>query len=604
MNYFLTKNILFIFSLFFFLGGCLKSFLFSKPESCIANFQLQELDFDTDQHFQFYKSQNPKVSDLLLSENMQDLYGRNSNFLRYRFGNKNETILLDLKHGILHPPNGGIYDVISSNIFLSKNETKKETIIFHTPNQRIFTLPYSNDNEFIFQSRNLLKIRNGGLVGIINLMGKIIVPFEYDNIELGSNNSPIIAIKGQTKDLYDSNGTLLFSIIQDIANGDSINNRSKNGFVLFQKNNLWGALDKSAKQAIEPIYESMTEFEDNLAAVMKNGLWGYINETGKIIIPIEYRYASKISHGIGRIQEVVSNDCILIDSTGKEIFRYSGIEPSSSEACYFFNTRSYVDIRIGKESRKLAKLGNKNWQEIEIAQENPSIKGDYIISKNNKFGIISNDERFFIPMEYDNISYNEIKNEYLLQLKSKSAIYDADGKPVSNFLSGLVYDCNDGICLVQDEKTRKFGYTESSGKIITPAILDYGEGFSEGYAKISKGGNWEFIDRNGKTIITVNDSDFGSFSGETFWKKQHSLYGYQDIQGQWIIEPTLSHAENLKKGIAVIVKEGKFGLVGKYGKFLVPPNWDKIERLNYSDGAFKFTKDRKNGIVHFSGCDE
>jgi hypothetical protein len=184
-------------SIIMFFLGCEKYFFSPKPESCIANFNEEDLDFDSGKNFKYFKSQNPKVSHLLLSLTKPQYLG--GYFYDYRWDK--DGILIDLLRGILHPPGGGYYDLISKDIFLLKNEAKNEIYIFRFPNQKIFTFPYSRDYQLISQSRDLLRIKNGGLFGVINLEGKVIVPFKYDGIELGSSLSPVIAIKGQTKDL-------------------------------------------------------------------------------------------------------------------------------------------------------------------------------------------------------------------------------------------------------------------------------------------------------------------------------------------------------------------------------------------------------------------
>ncbi len=88
----------------------------------------------------------------------------------------------------------------------------------------------------------------------------------------------------------------------------------------------WGYADASGKVVIEPRFESANQFSGGLAAVKKNGKWGYINKTGKLVIEHRFEFARPFTSGAAWVSlgSIAHDRCVLIDRTGKVLYRASG----------------------------------------------------------------------------------------------------------------------------------------------------------------------------------------------------------------------------------------------------------------------------------------
>ena len=96
-------------------------------------------------------------------------------------------------------------------------------------------------------------VKNNGKSGLINTMGEIVLPIEYDDIE----------------------------------------NYAKEGFIRIYKNGKYGMVNDSGNIVIPPTYpDSHSSFENGLWAVKQDGKWGFVNTTGKVIIPFQYKSVS------------------------------------------------------------------------------------------------------------------------------------------------------------------------------------------------------------------------------------------------------------------------------------------------------------------------
>ncbi len=64
-------------------------------------------------------------------------------------------------------------------------------------------------------------------------------------------------------------------------------------------------------------YDDMMCLHDGLAVVNKDGKWGFIDKTGKVVIPLQYDYASNFSEGLALVKKDGKSG--FVDKTGKAV---------------------------------------------------------------------------------------------------------------------------------------------------------------------------------------------------------------------------------------------------------------------------------------------
>lgn len=207
----------------------------------------------------------------------------------------------------------------------------------------------------------------------------------------------------------------------------------------------------------------------------------------------------------------------------------------------------------------------------------------------------------------------------------KWGFIDKTGRMVIEPLYRDVLGFGEGLAAVSEDGER-WGYVDESGKLVIPFQFDYAASFSEGLACVMKGKKFGFIDRAGKFVIEPKFTSPGTFSeglalvrvgGKTVepWpgammsgplggrlmyidktskpvikldrnvesagpfseglaafevlKSDGYLYnGYMDRTGRVVIEPRFGHAESFSEGLALILLEGKWGVIDKTGNIL------------------------------------
>jgi|GEM_PF-3779963 len=109
---------------------------------------------------------------------------------------------------------------------------------------------YTPNLAYTQRTGDFIKLRLAGKCGILNAQGKIVIPFEYENINL-----PYYIPKNELYGLYNR-----LPAMQD---------------------GKWGYLNSKNEWAIAPEYEQALFFEEAHAKVKHAGKWGYINTLNK-----------------------------------------------------------------------------------------------------------------------------------------------------------------------------------------------------------------------------------------------------------------------------------------------------------------------------------
>ncbi len=148
-----------------------------------------------------------------------------------------------------------------------------------------------------------------------------------------------------------------------------------------------------------------------------------------------------------------------------------------------------------------------------------------------------------------------------------------------------VWDVSEGfVALLKDGK---WGFADTSGKVVIPLQFESPSQFHHGYAPVIKDGKAGVIDKTGKAVIPflydyVGDYQDGVFSARDFQKK----YGYIDSANNIVIPFDYDEVSIawFSGGLAIVKKGDKYGAIDKTNKIIVPFIYDE---LGINDGFEK-----------------
>jgi hypothetical protein len=133
----------------------------------------------------------------------------------------------------------------------------------------------------------------------------------------------------------------------------------------------------------------------------------------------------------------------------------------------------------------------------------------------------------------------------------------------------------------------KWGYIDTSGRMVIKDDFDAAYAFSEGLALTRIGERLFFIDRAGQKTVELNMADVAlEYSGNQKFSEglivardmKTDLCGYLDKTGKFAIEPGFKDAANFSEGLAraSIIEDHReyLGFIDRTGEYVIPPTFD------------------------------
>ena len=301
----------------------------------------------------------------------------------------------------------------------------------------------------------------------------------------------------------------------------------------------WGYVNLKGEEIVPCIYDDAYDFHKGLACVKKGGKCGFINLKGEEVIPFIYDNAFGFGdEGIACVKK--GGKCGFINLKGEDVI-----------PCIYDDAFGFSEgLACVKKGGKWGYINLKGEEAIPYTYDGAGAfhEGLAYVGKEEfpyyKYGYINLKGEEVIPCTYD---WTHDFHEGLACVygdNGKSIFINTKGEKVISFIHGydLVSDFNEGMALVANEDEFKCGYINKKGEEVIPLIYDYGSDYETGY-----------------------DTPCGSFSCGLASVCRDGKWGFINKQGEEIIPLKYDYAEEFRGGFGVVVKNGKYGYIDKYG---------------------------------------
>ncbi len=493
--------------------------------------------------------------------------------------------------------------------------------------------------------------------GFIDDKGEIKIPFVYDFVNPFENG---IA--------YTKNGNKEFFINQKneiVINGDYDKmDIFSNGLANVEKNKKVGYINAKGELVIPLKYDTGGYFnQKGLAEVSLNKKWGFVNKQGEEVIPIIYEMV-KSEQLDGLVIARKNYKWAFFDNKGKQLsdFLYTDVQRAwkNDRTTFFENGPASVQLS-GKYSflNKDLKPAFSN-AVFDSATSFDSNRNSIVMNK-GKFGIIKDDGKYAVPLQYDLIenfnsngnpnprfylfkkgnmrglfnknlkkiaeskiddyssSFN-LQGDYISfqNFKGKYGLIDAEGNEKIPFIydESLYFD-GDDFSIAQ--KNNRFGIINFNNVALVPisylslyTVFDQWDekpkGSSNYFVAKSENGA-KIIDLHNKTILAGYDSIDPIFNDHfKFVVEKNHKFGIVDLKNKIILPLEYDEISNWTeygpRHSKFIVKNGKTGLIDHESfKITIPTIYDQFRYLN---GLIFAKRNGKAGIITEEGkilCD-
>lgn len=371
-----------------------------------------------------------------------------------------------------------------------------KTKVLNSNNKEIFTnyeqveaLQNSDSTNSLWYENNVLRVKNNGKYGLINLDGKEI---------LGTNYDEIVAING-------------------------VENSLKT-----KKDGKYGIVNTEGKVIIENNYADVTNLgEDDKAGFIvksEDGKYGVVNYLGSQVLDTKY----------DGIESIYGNDMYVIKEADKQkvidkdenavlaegFDKISAILKNKDNGVIFEKDSKFGVMKLDGQITI-----NPEYEVLKEAKD-----GTFIAKKDGKYGVVDLSNAVKVEFKYMFATYKEKADMYIAEdAEANSNLIN------SNFevkLTGILNELNEdkgylrlrvendykyynfkfeekqakdvlvSNTLFLSKKDGKYGYVDKDGNVVVEYIYDDAkEQNSCGFAAVKKDGKWGAIDSKGKVAV-------------------------------------------------------------------------------------------------------
>ena len=352
-------------------------------------------------------------------------------------------------------------------------------------------------------------------------------------------------------------------------------------------------------------------------------LWGYIDTAGNIVIPCEYVYAERFSEGLAQVW--TKDGSGFIDRHGEMVFSgpwlvdytENGFTDGVAMVCDEDWLHGFID-REGNTvipceweyltyfSDGMALCGQNGLYGFIRRDGEPVVpcwyedadifhEGRAMVSRDGKYGFIDTTGVEVIPVTWD-LAGSFSEGLAPVMKDGQISYIDTDGEIVFTLpwradIGSLYYrSFSDGMALVYDSDSRKYGYVDHAGALAIPCEWDEARPFSMGRAFVRKNetesgdpgsgmffsfdGNYDdpfqMIDTAGRIIpcnFVVSSIGFNDLYISCRIPSE-SGYGFMDRDGNLVIPCEYDRCSSYSEGYFTLMKDGNLIIMDEEGNLL------------------------------------
>lgn len=340
---------------------------------------------------------------------------------------------------------------------------------------------FDKGSEFTY---GMAGVKDGDKYKIINQRGKTLVEKEdgvlsplsdklirYEKLanEILTNENTTEAIESLAESGKTLKSTGIINIDGEVVvepgRYDVISSDIGDGYILVQKNKLYGLLDPDGNEIVPCEYTSIGTMNEGFIPVSKGNLCGALNEKGEVIVPIEYFYVGPMNEGVApaRLDETgigfldkegawaimpdfdgvtemnkgfafarKDGKHIIIDKEGNEIESEINFENNISINGFSDSGLAVVDILDGEskymsvintKGEEIKNLEKKDYASLEVSPSGLIVS----VNQEGKKGLLKEDGSVILEEEYSDIRV--ISKDVILVDKDGTYSYlDSTGK--------------------------------------------------------------------------------------------------------------------------------------------------------------------------------
>lgn len=239
----------------------------------------------------------------------------------------------------------------------------------------------------------------------IDKKGKVINTFDFESLLVSNSDENFFLSADTTVGIVKDNGKVEANNIMQNQKytfagwgDDLIGFSMKSG-----SKSVYGFMNDEGKIVINPQYDEVSAFNDDMACVKMNDSWGVINKKGEYIINPQFDNIKIIGEGLFAINIKGNSMWGICNKKGNIV-----VNPQYDHIG-MFGQYNLCPVVINKMVGYINKEGkiiiNPQFQEA-----SPFIDGYAVVSSGDKYGLIDKEGKYLVNPQFDNISWSMYNN--------------------------------------------------------------------------------------------------------------------------------------------------------------------------------------------------
>ncbi|WP_257670688.1 WG repeat-containing protein [Parapedobacter tibetensis] len=371
-------------------------------------------------------------------------------------------------------------------------------------------------------------------------------------------------------------------------------------WIRIRQDTAWGFLHAEGKWIIPPQFDWAMDFSDGHALVRKDTHYGYIRTDGKRLGKLRYEDAFPFSQGLAPVKH--RGRYGVINDKGRWV-----VSPRYELVLPFTHNRALV-VRNG-----LSGFIDKEGKEVvppSYDDATPFKDGLAIVRRDGIFGLIDSMGKEVVPPIHKSIVTLDNGGYRITDKYGRVGETGANGGLRFEVVYEQLLEAYESIRLFQREG--KYGFADTTGKMIADAIYTDAGVFSEGRAAVKLQDKWGYIDRSGHLVIAYQFK--GHFEQGKYWRmrfQEHRAWVRHadetlliDTTGRVIARTDYDLPYQFYANRALVGKStGKYtvqyGYVDRTGRLVIPMEHDGGRSFNDHGIAWITKRDDLSSTSYF-----
>ncbi|MBL7972811.1 MAG: WG repeat-containing protein [Prolixibacteraceae bacterium] len=482
------------------------------------------------------------------------------------------------------------------------------------------TIVFPIEFDYIESIGNDFLVKKSNLFGVLNKEKQAIIPVAYESVSQTAD-AVIFSNNNKKEKIYDFKKKTVTTLNNydwidedrfDDADQISTNGKKVN-LIAVRKNGLTGFINQQKKEIVTPVYDyAQVNYQEGRSLVCRNNKWGYVDENGKEIIPCQYEDAMNFYQGKALVTSNGSVLCIDINGNvtagcDEKLIKWEKSSELGDRGSFIKNR--YIAGRVHRygivdESGKFkAAIYYENITGIRLSNNKTEWSQQYYKARRfSKWGVISKNGDVILPFEYDDIyDFNGGHNKAMLRKDERYGMVNEDFKMLLPCkYEALNYSSIPGKIIFTEKG--KQGWMDANLKVqVIPQYNEIGN-VANARVRVKKDNFYGIIDTSGKEIVPIRYESLATqfFNGLILasWRKK---WGYVDSTGTVAIAFQYDNGRNFSGKITAVQKGKLYGFINRNNEPVSGFMYDFVDYEWTIDGLIKVVKKEKIGFVNQEG---